>query len=196
MLVQIVGVSSAAIATVVGVRSYMISNKRAEEARARELETRRAQLYMSLTDHWNTKEFSKMRYDSYSMDWTNYDDFHQKYNPSNNADLYASWNTFGRSILALAELKRKKLIDLDFLDGMMLTDVMNWWAHFGSMEKERWERGRPGWGGSNPFVMEIIEYYRKNPLFFDENGNYKDGINKPWVKPEEMRLLMREFNIK
>jgi hypothetical protein len=53
MLVQIVGVSAAAIATVIGVRSYMISNKRAEEAkrkeqetRDRELETRQAQLFM------------------------------------------------------------------------------------------------------------------------------------------------------
>jgi hypothetical protein len=42
MLVQIVGVSAAAIATVVGVRSYIVSNKRTEEARRRELETRQA----------------------------------------------------------------------------------------------------------------------------------------------------------
>jgi glutamate/tyrosine decarboxylase-like PLP-dependent enzyme len=43
LLVQIVGVSAAAIATVVGVRSYIVSNRRAKEARAMELETRRAQ---------------------------------------------------------------------------------------------------------------------------------------------------------
>jgi hypothetical protein len=36
---------------IVGVRSYIVSNRRAEEARAMELETRRAQLYMSLIDH-------------------------------------------------------------------------------------------------------------------------------------------------
>jgi hypothetical protein len=160
------------------------------------LQTRQAQLYMSLHGQWNSKEFSKIRYDSYSMDWTNYDDFHQKYNPRNNADIYASWNAFGRSILGLAELKRKGLIDLNFLDGMMLTDIMNWWAYFGSMEKERWERGRLGWGGSVPFVMEVIEYYRKDPLFFDEDGNYKSRTDKPWVKPEEMMPLMRELNIK
>jgi len=167
LLVQIVGVSAAAIATVVGVRSYIVSNRRAEEARALELETRRAQLYMSLTDHWNTKEFSIMRYESYGMEWTNYDDFSKKYNPSNNLDLYASWNTFGRSIIALADLWRKGLIDMDFFDGMMMTDILNWWAFFGSMEKERWERGRPGWRSSVPFIMEVIDYYKiKNPVFF------------------------------
>ena len=48
ILVQIVGVSAAAIATVVGVRSYIVSNKRAEEARRRELETRQAWLFMQV----------------------------------------------------------------------------------------------------------------------------------------------------
>jgi hypothetical protein len=197
LILQTISVMSAATAAVIGVRSYIVSNRRAEEARAMELETRRAQLYMSLTDHWNTKEFSKIRYDSYSMDWTDYDDFHKKYNSSNNADIYASWNTFGRSILGLADLKRKGLIDLNFLDGMMLTDTMNWWAYFGSMEKEMWEIGRPGRPDSLPFIMEVIEYYKKNrPFFFDENGNYKSRASKPWVKPEEMRPLMEKLNIK
>ena len=36
LLVQIVGVSAAAIATVVGVRSYILSNRRAEEAKSKE----------------------------------------------------------------------------------------------------------------------------------------------------------------
>ncbi len=40
LLVQIVGVSLAAIATVVGVRSYLVSNKRAHETKDSELETR------------------------------------------------------------------------------------------------------------------------------------------------------------
>jgi hypothetical protein len=52
LLVQIVGVSAAAIATVVGVRSYILSNKRAQETKDRELETRQAQLFMQIYDRW------------------------------------------------------------------------------------------------------------------------------------------------
>ena len=42
LLVQIVGVSAAAIATVVGVRSYIVSNKRAEEAKKKSRRPERA----------------------------------------------------------------------------------------------------------------------------------------------------------
>jgi hypothetical protein len=159
-----------------------------------QLETRQAQLYMSLLDRWNTKEFSKQRYDSYRMEWTDLDDFREKYNARNNPDIFASFNTFGRSILGLAELKRKGLIDISFLDGMMLTDILHWWARFGSMEKEAWERGSPNWWSVVPFIMEVIEYDRKNrPEGYDENGVYKWLRGKPWVQPEEMMQLRQKL---
>jgi hypothetical protein len=162
------------------------------------LQTRQAQLYMALIDNWNTKEFSNMRYDSYRMDWTDLDDYTKKYNPNNNVDLYASYNTFGRAILGLGELRKKRLIDIAFLDGMMMADTLRWWAHFGSLEKERWRRGLPGWENLVPFVMEVIEYHRKNsPWDFNEDGTWKrPASSKPWVKPEEMRLLQEKLNIK
>jgi hypothetical protein len=66
LLVQIVGVSSAAIATVLGVSSYINSSKRAEEAkkreqetRDRELETRQAQLLMQIFDRVSNKDFTR-----------------------------------------------------------------------------------------------------------------------------------------
>jgi len=40
LILQTIGVLSAATAAVIGVRSYINSNKRTEEARGRELETR------------------------------------------------------------------------------------------------------------------------------------------------------------
>ncbi len=52
LLVQIVRVSAAEIATVIGVGSYINSNKRAQQTRDRELETRQAQLFMQLYDRW------------------------------------------------------------------------------------------------------------------------------------------------
>ena len=57
LLVQIVGVSATAIAAVVGVSSYISSNKRAEENRRRELETRQAQLFMGIFQATTSKEF-------------------------------------------------------------------------------------------------------------------------------------------
>ena len=128
------------------------------------------------------------------MEWADLDDFREKYNFGNNPDIFASWNTLGRSILGLAELMRKGLIDIDFLDGMMLTDVRNWWSHFGSLEKERWERGRPAWWSHFPFIMEAVEFDRKrSPMSYDENGNFRLRPSRTWVQPEEMMQLRREI---
>ncbi|MCX6654018.1 MAG: hypothetical protein NTY03_02730, partial [Candidatus Bathyarchaeota archaeon] len=80
LLVQIVGVSAAAIATVVGVRSYIVSNRRAEEARKRELETRQAQLFMSIYTKSTEYEFRKRQIWLLSkMHWVDYYDFIRKY---------------------------------------------------------------------------------------------------------------------
>jgi hypothetical protein len=167
------------------------------KAQEQAVETRQAQLYMSLINRWNTKEFSKQRYDSYTMEFINLDDFQQKYNFENNPEIFASYNTFGRSILSLAELRKKGLIDIEFLDGMMLADVRNWWLRFGSSEKEAWERGRPRWWSHFPFILEVFEYDR---IFsfkaYDENGDFRTQFlrsNQTWVRPEEMMQLREKI---
>jgi len=71
---------------------------------------------------------------------------------------------------------------------------LHWWARFGSMEKEAWERGSPNWWSVVPFIMEVIEYDRKNrPEGYDENGVYKWLRGKPWVQPEEMMQLRQKL---
>ena len=56
LILQTISVMSAATAAVIGVRSYINSNKRSEEARKRELETRQAQLFMGIYQTYVTKE--------------------------------------------------------------------------------------------------------------------------------------------
>lgn len=89
LIVQIIGVSATATAAVVGVSSYINSNKRAEEAkkkeqetRERELETRQSQLFTQFyirtlsTDYMaqDTIVFEKITF-------SDYDDFMSKYGP-------------------------------------------------------------------------------------------------------------------
>jgi len=170
-----------------------LANARQElmlKSQEQDLETRQAQLYMSLLDGWNTKDFSEQRYEVYRMEFKDYDDFRNKYNSINNPGVFASWNTFGRKILGLAELKRKGLIDIDFLDGMMISDVLNWWRRFGPLEKEALERGTSNWWSHFPFIMEVVEYHRSRyPKFYDENGNRKVPVGQSWIKPEEIMRL-------
>jgi len=48
LIVQTIGVVGTLSAAIVGVRSYVNSNKRAQESRDRELETRQVQLFMQI----------------------------------------------------------------------------------------------------------------------------------------------------
>ncbi len=182
------------ISVPVGVIYHIMALNNTRKNQRMQLETRQAQLYMSLINNWNTKEFNRVRYNVYRMDYTDLDDWNSKYSREKTPEQVSDVTTFGRSILSLAELKRKGLIDCDFLDGMMLIDILNWWLHFGRLEKERWERGIPAWYGHFPFIKEVIEYDRKNrPAGYDKEGRYRFAGNKVWVQPEEIMELRERF---
>ena len=158
--------------------------------------TRQADLYLRLWGRWNTMEFSEQRYEAYRMEWTDRDDFNEKYNPINNPEAFASWNTFGRMISGVAELRRKNLIDIDFLDEEMINDIRWFWVGFGSLEKEGWERGTPAWGNHFPFMKEVIDYdRRKRPWLYDEvTGEFKlpqrfRDQGAVWIQPEEIEQI-------
>ncbi|MCX6655124.1 MAG: hypothetical protein NTY03_08390 [Candidatus Bathyarchaeota archaeon] len=59
LLVQIVSVSATAIAAIIGVSSYINSNKRAQETRNRDLDTRQAQLFMGFYDKFSSADASE-----------------------------------------------------------------------------------------------------------------------------------------
>ena len=59
LVVQTFGIVGTLTAATIAVRSYLISNKRAEEARKRELETRQVQLFMRLYQSLRTRSFQR-----------------------------------------------------------------------------------------------------------------------------------------
>jgi hypothetical protein len=151
--------------------------------------TRQAELYLRLWERWNTKEFSEQRYKAYSIQCTDQDEFDEKYDGRKNPDVFAAWITFGRSILGLAELNKKRLIDIDFLDNSMISDIANWWTVFGALEKDSWEKGDPNFEGHFPFIRKVIDYDRRiRPFRYNENGEIAlPWLAKyTWVPPEEM----------
>ena len=75
LIVQIIGVSATATAAVVGVSNYINSNKRAEEARKRELETRQAQMFMNIYQQTTTRDFISSWNTFMSGKWDNYKEF-------------------------------------------------------------------------------------------------------------------------
>lgn len=155
-----------------------------------------AELYLRLWERWNTAEFARQRYDCYRMEWTAQNDFDIKYNVQNNPEVFTSWNTFGRNISGLAELKNKNLIDIKFLDLAMLTDIVGWWRRFGEMLLERWERGRYTWHSHFPFLEEVVDVDRvRRPWMYDRiTGEYLDPHpNHRWIDPKEITKLRKKL---
>jgi hypothetical protein len=86
LIVQMVGVSATATAAVVGVSSYINSNKRAEEAkqkeqdtRNRELETRQAQIFINVNDKIQSKEFQSAYYKVVKTSWSTWEEYSRLY---------------------------------------------------------------------------------------------------------------------
>ena len=81
-IAQIVGVVGTLTAAFIGVRSYISSNKRAEEAkrkeqetRDRELQTREAQLFSSIYQQYTTKEMAKAYWTMSDLKFATVDDW-------------------------------------------------------------------------------------------------------------------------
>jgi hypothetical protein len=147
MLVQIVGVSAAAIATVVGVRSYMISNRRAEEAkkkeqetRDRELETRQAQLLMGVFQSLVTPEMMEANLKLQDIEGKNAEDWDRILKNKEKYKAYTLWACYYQG---LGTLVKAGLIDVGLPAQLWGGNVLWFWERYESMaldcrEKLNW----------------------------------------------------------
>ncbi len=145
LIVQIVGVSATATAAVVGVSTYINSNRRAEDARRkeqetrdRELETRQAQLFMQVYSRWSEKDFVDAWNLVCNVDppvYKNVDEYIRKYSKENpEYDLKVT--QINAMLEGVGVLVKKGLIDISYVDDL-----------FSGMVIRHWEAMRP-------FIME------------------------------------------
>ena len=169
MLVQIVGVSAAAIATVVGVRSYIVSNKRAEESkkkeqetRDRELETRQAQLLMGVFQSLVTPEMMEANLKLQGIEGKSAEDWDSILKDKEKYRAYTLWATYYQG---LGTLVKAGLIDVGLPAQLWGGNVLWFYERYESMmldcrEKLNW----PGWGSEVEFLYKsIIEYGVRHP---------------------------------
>ena len=116
---------SAATAAVIGVRGYLQSNKRAEEARKRELETRQAQMFMNIYQQIITKEFvdawRKVYEDS---NWSNYAEFQELWREKGFRD---SFNIVGTYFEGIGVLVKEGPLPIRMVALLMCGMVLSYW---------------------------------------------------------------------
>jgi len=138
---QIVGVVGTLTAAFIAVRSYLNSNKRAEEAkqkeqetRNRELETRQAQLYMQVYNIMASREFvvadNKLVLEWSKQKFTKWSDFIDKYGPDANREDYLVFDQLGHVIEGMGVLVKNGLLNVQYIDDLMGGIIIGYWDIF------------------------------------------------------------------
>jgi hypothetical protein len=119
---------------VIGVKSYINSNKRAEEARRRELETRQAQLFMGVYQTWATKDSLRQLEKVLALNFKDYEDWLRKYGPNGeNSEDHSSWDFVMSYMDGLGSLVKRDLIDPRFVAELMGLPVIYTFQKFRSV---------------------------------------------------------------
>lgn len=145
---QTLSVIVAASSVVLGVIYYLYNLRTT-------LETRQASLFMQLYGIYESKDFLKDYTDLWKYEYTDINDWMQKYHPVKNPEAYASFMRIGRFYEGVGILIEKKLISMDLVVELMREAIIfNWdrlkvyaygqrelthmpiWAHFESLYNE------------------------------------------------------------
>ncbi len=114
LLVQIVSVSATATAAIIGVTSYINSNKRAQETRDRELETGQAQLLMQIYDQVNNRDFQRDFSETmWYWKFNEWDDYWEKY--GSRIDEYLKLVHVVNTFNGIGTVLENKLVDSKML---------------------------------------------------------------------------------
>jgi hypothetical protein len=148
-LAEIIGVAGTLTAAFIGVRSYINSNKRAEEARKRELETRQAQLFMQVFERYRDPEFWNGYTEMMNKEWKSYDEWNRdRMDPS----IAPARLAIGTYFEGIGTLIHRGLLQSDLVADILGGVVVMWWNKQGEFMKEfRVKAGYPHYG-------EYVEY--------------------------------------
>ena len=153
-VVDITEISAVVAATgvVIGVVYYILDMRNQARMRQTEIETRQANLFMQIYDHYYNEDFlNKLNEIEYRWDWKGFDDFWQKYGPSTNTEAFGKWDSVGTYFKGIGVLLKKELVDLDLVDELMGTSIRRYREKSRSFVKEVRVRD---W----PHAMEGVEY--------------------------------------
>ncbi len=158
MNVQTVSIVIAAASVVVGVVNSILSNRKADQQRQTEIQTRQAQLFMNVYNRWNTPElqsaYGLARFDILPQ-IKDYEDWRQNYSVRGGPQNLQSWLHLQLLVTyfeGLGTLVKKGLIDMDMVDDL-----------FAGRIKWYWESGQILWQGAraslqDPKLYDDAEY--------------------------------------
>ena len=132
---------------------YYVYNMRISQRNSKAaLDTRQAQILMSLYQKWGEPEFQDTWFNMQEWEWRDYDDWQAKYGRTSNPEGYRKFLAMTAYFEGLGVFVKRGLIDPVLVDDMLSRYIVNLWQKLGPIYVEMRRR----W--SAPTVAEYVEY--------------------------------------
>ena len=132
----------AAIYYALTIRNTQRNQELALKAQEQALETRQAQLFMSIYNRFHEVEFWKNLGEIRKWEWESIEEYHEKY--YSHPELIAKWNAVGSYFEGMGVMVKRNLIDVTVVDDLMSGPLMSIWQKWEpTILEERRRRNMP-----------------------------------------------------
>ena len=152
MFIQAAGILVAVVYHIMTLRNTRKNQELTLKAQEHTLETRQAQLFMNIYESFKNKDFLMDWWTILLWEWSDIDDFNQKYGIQTNPDAFSSFSAVAGYLEGVGVLLSRDLLDPTFVDDLMSGPVRIFWEKFKPVAEDI----RIRWG--NPAAYEWIEY--------------------------------------
>jgi len=168
-IAQVIGVAGTLTAAFIGVRSYINSNKRAEEdkhkeleTRSRELQTRQAQMFMNIYNQTTTKDFTTAYNIFSSNEWKNYKEYRELMKKK---EVVGAFTILGMYWEGLGVLVREGYLDIRLVALLICGMTRYFWEKLlPIIDEARVDMGFVRWMSETEYLYdELMKYLDKHP---------------------------------
>ena len=135
---------------------YAIVLRNANKTQQLQLETRQAQLFMTLYETYRSQEFRMQWTSILKQEYTDFEDFWNKYGLSNNPEAWANWQSVASFFHGIGILVKKGLIEPSLLEELISPNVFMAWVVMGPVVK-----GFQMWVENSDVMLSFHDYEKE-----------------------------------
>ncbi len=119
------------VALIVGIAYYLFIMRNSQRNQQHQLETRRAQLYMTLFNTINNQDIFRLWYEIREYQFADYDEFMDKYGPESNPDAYNKMVKILWLFTEMGTLVHRGYITIDDVSHLVSNNPILAWEKYG-----------------------------------------------------------------
>ena len=164
---------------IAGFSYYVLTVRATRKNQRQQLETRQAQLFMTLYETYRSTEFRKQWTAIINQEYTDFNDFWEKYGLENNPEAWANWQSVASFFHGIGILVKKGIVEPSLLDELISPNVFFAWVIMGPNVK-----GFQAWAeqGGGEMINRFKDY--------EEHGLSR--LYKSWSGFEYLYETLRE----